>query len=215
MYHSRTWELLGRPPSEPVVLRPGLPAAVAEWAARDGERLLSRYSNQDRFSFDDAEVVSTSWGTGLRFCVENQGNFGKVVLLDHGDDPPVVFGWLSDEPWVVHAQRFSDCVFAQIFDWQYLLEDGPDGYPEIGFAPAVELPGPPPLGLLRERFAEQVGTHFVADGVRYDEYRFWRHPRLRLTVLTEHGGGATITVTGEQADEVAALHAELRSMFEV
>jgi len=223
-YHAQTRRLLGLPePAEPgdtsrlerwaAEQGVSLPEAVREIAASDGARLLNLYSNQDSFFFDTPAVVSTSHGPGLLFCVENQGNFGKVVLLGQGDDPPVVFGWLSEEPWVRHAQRFSDCVFAQIFDWQYLLEFDADGHPDIGYAPTVELPQAPSLQPLRDRFAEQVSTHLIVEGVRYDEHRFWRHPGLRLNVLVRHGDGATITVTGEQPDEVDALHAELRAMW--
>src|SRR3712207_3049662 len=84
-----------------------LPAAVREWAALDGGDLMSRSRNQDWFYFDPPSVVSPSQGAGLLFCIENQSNFGKVVLLEHGEDPPVLFGWLMEEPWVMHTQRFS------------------------------------------------------------------------------------------------------------
>lgn len=226
VFHGRTKELLAMPePVEPRVSSPlaqwaaehdvTVPRAVSEWAALGGSRLSRRYSNQDWFSFEEPELVDTVQGLGLLFCVENQGNFGKVALLDHGDDPPVLFGWLQEEPWVPHADRFSDCVHEQIFDWQYMLEFDPADPDdrEIAFAPTIELPGPPPLNVLRSRFLEHPHTRYEIEGVGYESFRFSAHPKLRMTVQVEQGKDTVITITGPDHEELHATQADLRGLL--
>ena len=102
-YHDKTLELLR---SEPLCVHfPAhnlrnwansnkviLPAAFLEWAELNGQQLLSKYSNDDWFSFDRPRILTTPEGLrGILFHEENQGNFRKLVLLDRGDDPPVLF----------------------------------------------------------------------------------------------------------------------------
>src|ERR1700722_12801394 len=99
-----------------------LPASFLEWAEFDDGSLLRRYSNSDWFEFDEPELVVTPDGErGLRFNSENQNNFDRIITLDQGDDPPVLFAWIGQAPWVRNADRFSDALFARVFDWQYWL----------------------------------------------------------------------------------------------
>src|SRR6516164_9752206 len=93
-----------------------IPAAFLEWAQLDDGSLLQKYSNDDRFWFDEPELVVTPDGVrGLLFNQENQGNFNRIVCLDQGDDPPVLFAWIGRPPWVKNAERFSDLVYAEVF----------------------------------------------------------------------------------------------------
>jgi hypothetical protein len=155
---------------------------------------------------------------GLLFHVENQGNFSRAVLLGQGADPPVVFGWIGRPPWVLYAERFSDCVFAQVFDWQYQFKFGPgDDDKEIAPTAVVRLRTRRAPAVLRQHFAELVGTQFVVEGVRYDEYRFWRSPVERLTVAVPEDDGTQIFITGAypailalEADVLELLSADVR-----
>ena len=130
-----------------------LPGAFAQWAQLDDGSLLEKYSNSDWFWFDEPEVVAIPGGRALRFNSENQNNFDRLVMLDGGDDPPVLFGWVGQPPWVTYTEHFSDAIFAQIFDWQYWVEFGP-GDPEqksIAYTGDISLPGSSCIDVLRSR----------------------------------------------------------------
>ena len=196
-YHDKTLELLRSEPlwvhfpahnlrnwanSNKVIL----PAAFLEWAELNGQQLLSKYSNDDWFSFDRPRILTTPEGLrGILFYEENQGNFRKLVLLDRGDDPPVLFSWIGQPPWVVHTESFSDCVFAQIFDWQYWLEFYPDGpdYKEITYTGDIDLKTDRCLSILRERFTEEVSTRYIVDECEFRDYRFSKSLEERITVI--------------------------------
>jgi hypothetical protein len=190
-----------------------LPAAFVEWAKLDDGSLLQKYSNDDRFWFDKPELIVTPEGVrGLLFNQENQGNFNRIVCLDKGDDPPVLFAWIGRPPWVNNAERFSDAVYAEVFDWQYWLEFKPDdpAYKEITYYGELNFKTDGCLPILRDRYEETVKTSFIADHTRYTEYRFVRSPVLRLTVLVAGDGSTNIRVTGRPMEAVKALEAELK-----
>jgi hypothetical protein len=193
-----------------------LPAAFLEWAKFDDGSLLQKYSNDDRFWFDKPKLVVTPEGVrGLLFNQENQGNFDRIVCLDQGEDPPVLFGWIGRPPWVKNAERFSDAVFAQVFDWQYWLEFKPEdpAYKEITYYGEMKFNTDRCLITLRQRFEETVTTRFIADGTGYTEYRFMKSPVLRLTVLVADDKSTNIRVTGRPTEKVKAFEAELKSIL--
>jgi len=175
-----------------------LPAAYLEWAKLDDGSLLRKYSNDDWFWFDEPELVVTPEGRGLRFNSENQNNFDRIVTLDHGDDPPVLFAWIGQKPWVTNAERFSDAVFAQVFDWQYWLEFKADdlAYREIAYYGDIGLKTDRCLPFFRRKYEELVTTRFIIDNDRYTEYRFPKSPSLRLTVTVAEDRSTQIRVTG-------------------
>jgi hypothetical protein len=178
-FHLRTWALLGPDASFAGAsvsklklwghangIR--LPEAFVEWAQLGGERVLTKYSNMDSFCFEEPRIISTPEGVqGLLFHTENQGNFQKIVVLNGSDDPPVLFGCIGKPPWVVHASRFSDCVYAQVFDWQYMLDDG-----EITYYGDIRLGTDRCVSLLKSRFEQTVTTRYVMDQRYTTEYRF-------------------------------------------
>jgi hypothetical protein len=193
-----------------------IPAAFLEWAQLDDGSLLQKYSNDDRFWFDEPELVVTPDGVrGLLFNQENQGNFNRIVCLDQGDDPPVLFAWIGRPPWVKNAERFSDLVYAEVFDWQYWLEFKPDdpAYKEITYYGELNFRTDGCLAALRNRYEETVTTWFLADDTRYTEFRFIKSPVLRLTVLVAGDGSTNIRVTGRPMQAVKAFEAELKSLL--
>jgi hypothetical protein len=193
-----------------------IPAAFLEWAQLDNGTLLQRYSNDDRFWFDKPELVVTPESVrGLLFNQENQGNFDRIVCLDQGDDPPVLFAWIGRSPWVKNAERFSDAVYAEVFDWQYWLEFKPDdpAYREITYYGELNFKTDGCLAVLRNRYEETVTTSFIADDTRYTEYRFIRSPVLRMTVLVAGDGATNIRITGRPMEAVKALEAELKLLL--
>lgn len=193
-----------------------LPAAFLEWAKLDDGSLLQKYSNDDRFWFDEPKLVVTPDGVrGLLFNQENQGNFDQIVCLDQGEDPPVLFAWIGRPPWVKNVERFSDAVYAQIFDWQYWLEFKADDpkYKEITYYGELNFKTDGCLTVLRDRYEETVTTSFIADGLRYTEYRFIKSPVLRLTVMVAHDRSTNIRVTGRPTESVKAFEAELKSLL--
>jgi hypothetical protein len=193
-----------------------VPPAFLEWAELDDGSLLQKYSNDDWFWFDDPEIVETPEGTrGLRFNSENQNNYDRIVTLDQGDDPPVLFGWLGRAPWVTHTQRFSEAVFAQVFDWQYWLEFKPDDptYKEITYTGDIRVKSDACLSVLRRRYEELASTKFVVEGDVSAEYRFVKSPTLRLTVCVEANRSTDIRITGRPMKAVKQWKAELRSLL--
>lgn len=226
-FHQRTLELLGsegiRPERSITQLldwgeKNGimLPAAFLEWAKLDDGRLLRKYSNGDHFWFDEPEIVVTPAGVrGLRFHQENQGNFDRLVALDHGDDPPVLFAWIGRPPWVTNTQRFSDAVFAQIFDWQYWLEFNPmeSDFGDITYYGEVELESDHCLAHLRTQFRELPMTRFIVENCEWTEYRFAKSLLLRLTMTVDPERNTHIRITGRPMEAVKALKAELKQEF--
>ncbi len=226
-FHKRTLALLGRkalPKKRSVHSLLGwaakneiiLPKAFLEWATLDNGTLLQKYSNDDRFWFDKPKVVVTPEGIrGLLFNQENQGNFDRIVCLDQGDDPPVLFAWIGRPPWVKNAERFSDAVYAEVFDWQYWLEFKPDNpaYKEITYYGELNFKTDGCLATLRTHYEETVTTSFTAADIRYTEYRFIKSAVLRLTVLVAEPGSTNIRVTGHPMEAVKGLEAELRSVL--
>jgi hypothetical protein len=190
-----------------------LPAAFLEWAKLDDGSLLRKYSNGDQFWFDEPEIVSTPEGTrGLRFNQENQGNFDRLVTLDQGDDPPVLFAWIGRPPWVTYAKRFSEVVFAQIFDWQYWLEFKPNESEsgEITYYGEIEAESESCLASLRKQFTELPTTRLIFDNRDWTEYRFSKSSMLRLTVSVDPDRRAHIRITGRPIEAVKAFEAELK-----
>ncbi len=225
-FHERTLALLGREGVRQQRSVEGLldwatqnavrlPAAYLEWAKLDDGSLLQKYSNDDRFWFDKPKLVVTPDGVrGLLFNQENQGNFDRIVCLDQGDDPPVLFAWIARPPWVKNAERFSDAVFAQVFDWQYWLEFKSDdpSYREITYTGDITLKTDGCLELLRHRYEETVTTRFIVDDNRYTEYRFMKSRKERITVIVDVAQIATIRITG-QGSMVPDLEAEFLELF--
>jgi hypothetical protein len=226
-YHARTLALLGKEITQDQYSVPDLlawaksndivlPAAFLEWAQLDRTNILRKYSNYEWFDFLHPEIVTTPEGKrGLRYNRENQGNFDRIVLLDEGDDPPVLFAWGGEPPWVEYAKRFSDAIFAQIFDWQYLLEFDPDNpdEKEIGYSGDIELRTDQAIQFLRDQYPEVVTTRSQIESTDYTEYRFWKSFKERLTVLVTDGQKTSIRITGEER-LVVTLEEELLQIFE-
>jgi hypothetical protein len=127
----------------------------------------------------------------------------------------VLFAWVGKPPWVTNAARFSDAVFAQVFDWQYWLEFRPDdpAYKEITYTGGISLETDGCLLVLRRRYEEAVTTYFVVESEQYTEYRFFASPTLRLRVTVAGNRSTTIHLTGRPLDRVKTLEEDLKSLF--
>jgi hypothetical protein len=183
-----------------------LPAAFLEWAQLGGGEILETYSNTDRFYFGRPEIVTIADGRrGLLFHVESQGNFQMIVALDEGDDPPVLYSWLGDPPWVQYTRRFSDFVFTQVFDFEYRVR-------EDGFFNDFMLRSNGCIETLRERFEEKVPSVFLVDDEVIRASRFMRDRNERVTLLVWPTGKTAVCVTGSMKS-VVAMENELLEMF--
>ncbi len=210
-----------------------LPRAFLEWAAVGGAAIMERHGPGDEYWFGPGgqgtggpRIVPVAGGVrGLVFERESQGNYDKAVMLEAGDDPPVLFGWCGAAPWIVHCLRFSDSVFAHVFDYQYAYDQEPgsgwDDNPVERYAGSVPLrDAGPALRRLRERYQETVTTWGVIDGRPFAQYRFAKSPAERMTVTVGAGdgdrgeaAGALIAVLGATDDLAVALEAELFEEF--
>lgn len=225
-YHDRTLALLG--PEGELEEQPApeltawaqaneitLPASYLEWARLDRNNLLRKYSNDDWFYLDNPDLVTTPSGMrALFFHSENQNNFNMYVALDSGDDPPVLYQEANNPRWLTYCERFSDYIFARIFDWQYLLvfdADDPENK-DIAYTGDIELQNDRCISILRERFSQAVTTQYLVNDARIEEYRFWKSLRERMTVAVGADRRALITITGE-LDLVLALEAELLELL--
>lgn len=205
-----------------------LPRAVLEWAASGGADIMDRHSNLDMHWFgpgghrDVPEIVSVAEDVrGLVFEREHQSNYAKAVALGLGDDPPVFYRWWRGGPWIVHCLRFSDSVFAHVFDYQYAYDNRPGPDEVERYTGAVRLrDASSGLDLLRQRYPETVTTWGVFDDWPFAQYRFSKSQAERMTVYVgaDHGkrgepAGAIILVTGATDDLATALEAELCNEF--
>jgi hypothetical protein len=228
-FHERTLALLGDDAPRPrrsveALLDWGkrndvaLPAAFVEWAHLDDGSLLRKFSNDDWFWFDEPTIVVTPDGVrGLAFNTENQNNFDRIVALDADDDPPVLYAWVGEPPWIRNAERFSDAVYAQIFDWQYKLEFKSDdpSYKEIDYTGSISLPAASRcVDVFRRCYEETVTTRYMVDDASCTEYRFLKSPLERFTVRIEDStGDAEIEISGRPMEAVAALEAQWLNVF--
>lgn len=223
-YHRRALDLLGvsQPDSiarnQKVRLYQDLhkfkcPAAFLEWSDYDQTGILRKYSNCDHFDFDEPSVVQLDDGrSGLLFHKENQGNFSMLALLNEGDDPPVLFRWAGRAPWIEHSAKFSDFVFAQLFDWQYLLDFSGD-YPEMAYTGGFRISNKKCVDYFRENYTEEVATHVLIDDREYTTLRFYRRLDLRVNCgYYEENSECGIKITGKQKD-IKSLENELVSVF--
>ena len=142
-----------------------LPKAYIEWASSpEASTILHKYSNTDKFWFKPTkkDIVSTDAGDIVLFTRESQGNFSMGVLLDTGNpDPPVMYSDYHAERWIQHCERFSDALFAQIFDWQYRLCFDEDGYAEIDFSKTFNVKScDDTLAGLRDAYTEHPATQW-------------------------------------------------------
>ncbi len=225
-FHNRALQLLDRkgiPKENPVpgladwseANRISLPGAYVEWATLDPDgRLLSTYSPGDRLWFSPRELILTPDGfRGIAFQQDRSGAYTKIVLLDRGEDPPVLWGWKNQAPWIEHAGSFSDCVFAQIFDWQYrpkprsLRSKPPEGAGEGH----VVLLNDRCVSVLRDLYPEFPRTAFAIESKICTEFRFLKSEKERLTV-TVGSGRAEIRITGK-LELVKALESRLLGKF--
>jgi hypothetical protein len=192
-----------------------IPPAFLEWAELGGEEILSKYSNDDWFSFHNPRLITVEKGvSGLLFHKENQGNFSKIVQVENGDDPQVWTAWCGEQYWIVNADKFSNCVFAQVFDWQYLLEFDSTNTDskKIAYYGTVELKSPENLEYLRENFVETVSTEMMIEDEIFKEYRFYRTLNERITVFQLPDSSGQIQITGETS-KVKILESELKEAF--
>jgi hypothetical protein len=190
-----------------------IPASFREWSKLDRNGILEKYSNCDPFWFSKPAIVDLDDGRkGLLFNSENQGNFDKILMLNCGEDPPVLYAWLGEEPWIEFSGSFSDCVYAQIFDWQYLPEFSQDGLANITYYGKISLKKDRCLDYLKNNFTETVKTSFIVEGDRFDEYRFYRSSEERLTVQVAEDKATSIQITGEY-QLVLQLERELLQQF--
>jgi hypothetical protein len=143
-YHEQTLNLLGITSQNLEIETPlmnwafkhniDLPKAYLEWAKIDQGEILAKYSPGDWIDIHKPSITTLTDGRrGLLFYRENQNNFERIVMLDEGNDPPVLMSFGNDEDdWFQYSQCFSDAVFCQVFDWQYALDFSND-YPEIAY----------------------------------------------------------------------------------
>jgi hypothetical protein len=186
---------------------------------RHGRREPSAKYGNDWFWFDEPTLVETPDGVrGLKFNSENQNNFDRIVVLDAGDDPPVLYAWIGKPPWIRNVGRFSDAVYAQVFDWQYWLEFNSDDptYKEVTYTGSIALPSTSRcIEVFRSCYEETVTTRYLVDDVSYTEYRFLKSPLERFTVMVEDStGDAEVRISGRPLDALAALEAQWLDVFD-
>jgi hypothetical protein len=190
-----------------------LPKAYLEWAKIDQDEILFKYSNGDSTYIHSPRIVTLADGRrGLFFYRENQGNFDRIVMLDEGDDPPVLmsFGY-NEEKWFQYSQRFSDAVFCQIFDWQYALDFSGD-YPEIAYYTnfAVTNNG---IDKLMSRHLELPQTQIISDESNPLIQDRLLLPNQNRVIITQDNESAQITIHGLSASSIDKTEDELILYF--
>jgi hypothetical protein len=205
--------------------RVSIPASYQEWCAlKFGEPLLKLFSNMDCFYLSSPKIrVDNTWGLCAEFMSENQNNFDLAVVLDGSEDPCVIFKWL-DGRCMQYASSFSDYVFAQIFDWQFSLEElEPAQVEEAGMMDRLH-PQQSREKTFEVHYSEELlarlllipnrgsTTSYYIDDQSYTEHRFWTLPdaRLRL-IINESQGKALVHVFGTES--INTLYTSLKDCF--
>ena len=152
-----------------------LPASIREWySLEDAFALLQRYSNSDHA--EPLESLGAAFGLSgggtrdlareglLLVRCENQGVCCWAVRLDGSDDPPVVVSYDDDlETWQRCADRFSEYIFASVWDWGLVMVR----------EPLIQAQNKPlsseALGELQRRFDQEVTTY---GWPTHTQYRF-------------------------------------------
>lgn len=188
-----------------------LPGAYLSWARRDDGTLLEKYSNDDLFWFEPRDLVDLpDGGQALEFMTENQNAFDLAVLLGQGDDPPVMMFDAEDQHWFRYAERFSDAIYAQIFDWQFWLAFPPESEEkELRYFGQMRLRTAAVLEQLRLACPEAARTTSEERGQARTQHRFPLSPTTRIGVsVGAQSGTAALWVAAKTRGEVAALEAE-------
>jgi hypothetical protein len=202
-----------------------IPASYREWCAlKIGEPLLKLFSNMDRFYLASPKIrVDNTWGLCAEFMSENQSNFDLAVVLDGSEDPCVIFTSF-DGKCRQYTQHFSDYVFAQIFDWQFRLEEvDPIQVEGAGMMDRLH-PQQSRAKMFEVRYTEDLldqlsiipnrgpTTSYNTDDQFYTEHRFWRLPDARLLLtINESLDTALIQVFGTES--INPLYAHLKDCF--
>lgn len=191
-----------------------LPKAYLEWAKIDRDEILVKYSNGDYTYIHLPTIVTLADGRqGLVFYRENQGNFDRIVMLDEGDDPPVLMSFGDDEEkWFQYSQRFSDAVFCQIFDWQYALDFSGDP-PEIAYYTNFTVANNG-IDKLMSRHLELPQTQIISDESNpLIQYRLLL-PNGNRGIISQDNESAQITVHGLFASSIDQTEDELILYFQ-
>jgi hypothetical protein len=188
-----------------------LPGAYLEWAQIDpGGIMLSTFTNTDMVEFVSPEIVVVGENLrGIKFYEELCHKFAKVLLLDSGDDPEVLFvadpaqrpedetnNW-SRKQQTKHAAHFSDCVFAQIFDHQFSRQVN------------LRLASQDCLAAIKDCFQEAVTTQVLAHGQLFTQYRFFKSSQERAMVLCSEKGTVFTRITADRDDHLSTMVSEV------
>jgi hypothetical protein len=218
-YHKRTLELLGIISENLETEMPlinwakkndvVLPESYLEWAKIDLSDILTKYSNQDNFYIHKPSIKNIAGGRrGILFCRENQGNFDLIVMLDEGDDPPVLMSFGGeDERWFQYSKSFSDAIFCQIFDWQYALDFSGD-WPEIAYSSDFIVQPNHGIAKFIPQCQGLPQTQIVYESTRSIEHRLSLQNGIRV-IITEYNEAAQITIYGLSIDLIDRTEDEL------
>jgi hypothetical protein len=223
-YHKRTLELLGMTSASLETEIPlmnwalkhniDLPQAYLEWAKIDRDGILAKYSPGDWIDLHQPSIVTLPDGRrGLLFYRENQGNFDRIVMLDEGDDPPVLMSFGNDEEeWFQYSQCFSEALFCQIFDWQYALDFSGD-YPEIAYYTEFVVANNG-LDKLMSRHLELPQTQIIIDEPNpLIQYRLLL-PNGNRIIINQDNESAQITIHGTSASSIDQTEDEFILYFQ-
>ncbi len=222
-YHNRTLELLGITSDNLEAEIPLmewaknhdviLPESYLEWAKIDRSDILAKYSNQDNFYIHEPSIENIAGDRrGLLFCQENQGCFDLIVMLDEGEDPPVLMSFgVEEDDWFQYSQSFSDAVFCRIFDWQYALDFSGD-WPEMAYYAHFIVHPNHGIAKFIPQCREFPQTQIIYESTRWIENRLLLQNGIRV-IISEYDESAQIAIHGLSRDLINKTQDELLLHF--
>jgi hypothetical protein len=203
-FHRKTFNLLGLEPQisiEGVTVlekieeyhKIQLPASVREWYSIQDAVVLMRAmffihppTKLEALSEKPSHYIRSYSEQGYKYPLlhmiwENQGVWSIATLLEPEQDPPVFLGLYEEQyKWQLHAQSFSDFIYA--WAWDYIvMQPANDGhFPNNPYRDVIELyrkfpdtltPGPTTY-LGNAFFQFEYCNRYVKDGTLIMDYRY-------------------------------------------
>jgi hypothetical protein len=169
--------------------RVALPAAIREWYNIHGAIDILRAINSphhpvelkdDDHRFIERYLATAPYRRMLPILIENQGVWYLAAPFDAGENPPVYIG--DDEStsfeWHLHAERFSDFVYAWAWDYTNFARDY-----VIGVSDFIEQED---LAAIYQTFQKGPTTYKANPWFLYDRFeRYYRGDQKVTQMITD------------------------------
>ncbi len=238
-YHQEAFDLLkidNRFSTEPVSEIPrdfnarfnDFPSSVKEWLhlqythdwwwknnyMEEPAEILEFYSNNDPFFLSKTDI-SNKFKTKdeklnfISFSHENQGNYTLAFEVQDGLENPPVYISENNDKWNLYFNSFSEYVYSQIFDYQFLLMLLPDWQTEFGYSESIEIKNDEQLQKIIDDLIPGPSNQISLFGEPLTYiFRYFKTEKSRL-IIYKHESKYSGEVYGINALEINKFHKEI------